>query len=121
MGVSQFCVVVGMNDVPGHFGYCFFLNLKVSGTHIITSNLIYFYSIPRDLHPQRDAYKLDAWEQPAKNKPEASLNKGGGLRPPPTQGAGRSAARPLCGRWPKAASFIEAGCRPEFGILLPSL
>jgi hypothetical protein len=91
MGVSQFCVVVGMNDVPGHFGYCFFLNLKVSGTHIITSNLIYFYSIPRDLHPQRDAYKLDALR--------SNLRK---------------TSR-------KPASFIEAGCRLEFGILLPSL
>ena len=49
----------------------------------------------------------------SKNRPKASLHKGGGLRPPPTKGAGRSAARP-----PLWESFMEAGFRPEFDILL---
>jgi hypothetical protein len=39
----------------------------------------------------------------------------------PTKGAGRGAARHLCGRWPKAASFMEAGFRPEFEIFLQSI
>ena len=41
--------------------------------------------------------ELDAWEQNSQLRPKASLHEGGGLRPPPTKGAGRSAARPLCG------------------------
>ena len=54
--------------------------------------------------------ELDAWEQNSKLKPKASLHK-----------AGRAAARPLHGRRPKAASFMEAGSRPEFGIFLPRI
>ena len=33
----------------------------------------------------------------SKNRPKASLHKGGGRWPPPTKGVGRSAAHPLCG------------------------
>jgi hypothetical protein len=42
-------------------------------------------------------FEADALEQHFKLRPTASLHKGGGIRPPPTEGAGRSAARPLCG------------------------
>ena len=48
--------------------------------------------------------ELDAWEQNSNLRPKASLHKG----------------CPQRGR-PKAASFLEAGFRSEFGVLLPSI
>ena len=62
--------------------------------------------------------ELDAWQQNSKFRPKASLLEGFPQR-------GRAAARPapfeVCGGRPKAASFMEAGFRLEFGVLLPDI
>jgi hypothetical protein len=55
--------------------------------------------------------ELDAWELKIQTKAEG--------QPPqriPTRGTG-----PLCGRRLKAVSFVEAGFRPEFEVLLLSI
>ena len=51
------------------------------------------YRISKELHQKLDAYRIRCLGA-SKDTPKGCLRKGGGLRQPPTKGAGRFAARP---------------------------